>query len=126
VYEVHVSAVYTGNVGATVTVSTPTQSPACGTSFTLGKETLLFVGKDAGQPPARFLASLCRPDPLQSFDVKAVTEQVYGAPKPPDPAAPTASLPADHTVAWVFKVVAGVALVGTVGVAIVWRRRRTA
>lgn len=132
-YAVEVSAVYTGNVDANVTVSTSTEGTACGTSFPLNKERLFFVGgKDSD--PTQFGASSCGPSTGESFDTKAVVKELYGEPNPPAPAGPTAAKSSessaaatgsDGTVATVVAVVAGVAVLAAVGVALtLWIRRR--
>lgn len=132
-YEVEVSAVYTGDVAAKVTVSTPTEGTACGATIRLDKDRLFFV--NSGSDPTRFGATSCGPSTGQSFDAKAVAEELYGEPRSPAPAAPTASEAAgasessagsDSTVT-VVAVVAGVAVLAAVGVALMlWIRRRQA
>lgn len=126
VYEFDVSAVYTGNVGETVTVSTSSIGTACGASFTLDDEVLVFsLSHDSD---GTFGTNSCTPSgSTPGGGVEAATRKVYGEPHPPDPAAQTASLPGPGTpVARIVGIAAGVLVLGAVGVAglVVWRRRR--
>ena len=126
-YEIDVSQVYTGRVASTTTIGTDSEGPACGASLTLGEERLFAVSTSTLKSEM-FQTNMCSDFMLKSFDAEAVAEEAYGAPRPPDPAAPTASIPSDNTVARVVAIVAGAAvLVVVVGAAILlWRRRDVA
>jgi hypothetical protein len=121
IYEIDVSKVYKGNVGTRTTVATDADAPACGTSFALGSEAFLFVSKtDSGR--ARYWATTCGPATPTRFDIPVVTEQVYGAPEPPDRDAPTDSIASNGTTKRVTAVAGILALLGVIGVAF-WRTR---
>ncbi len=126
-YKFDVKAVYTGDVGKTVTVSTSSVSAACGKSFELGEEVLVFSKRNDSD--GTFGASSCSPSGSTSTEVKEATRKVYGDPRPPDQGAPTASLPGPGvSVARGVGIAAGGMVFGAVVVAgiIVWRRRDTA
>ena len=107
-YEIDVSQVYTGSVGSTTTIGTDSEGPLCGASLTLG-EKRLFAVSTSTLKSEKFQTNMCSDFMLKSFDAEAVAEEAYGAPRPPDPAAPTASIPSDNTVARVVAIVAGAA-----------------
>jgi hypothetical protein len=123
-YEIDVSHVYTGSVGSTTTIGTDSEGPLCGASLTLGEERLFAVSTSTSKSEM-FQTNLCSDFMLKSFDAKAVAQEAYGVPGPPDPAAPITSIPSDNTVARVVAVVAGAALLVVVvgAVILVWRRR---
>ncbi len=127
VYQFDVRTVYAGNVGATTTLST--SADTCGVSFDLGEETLVFARRSDSGSGAPYDAGLCTQVAAHRDDVDAVIQRVYGEPHPPDPGAPTASLPGPGaSVARVVGIAAGVIVLGAVAAAglVVWRRRGAA
>lgn len=87
IYEFEVSEVFKGDVGATTTVGTPTESASCGTDYEIGKEYLLFLSQPR-EIDAAWASYSCGPYTGTPFDIRAVTEQVYGPPHPPEASAP--------------------------------------
>jgi hypothetical protein len=127
VYEVDVSLVYTGNVGATATVSTSTGIGSCGTTFTLHDEGLFFV--QAGREPGHFSATSCGPTTTGSrYNTGEVLREVYGEPRAVQPVpAPTSSTSkgSNGTLAYVIAGVTAAAVLGAVGGVILLMRRRS-
>ncbi|WP_430333699.1 hypothetical protein [Rhodococcus sp. ACT016] len=100
----------------------------CGTGYEVGKEYLLFVSRPY-DVDAAWEGYSCGPYTGSPFDIRAVTEQVYGAPHPPEESAPVAVIgtrTAGTTVrATPILAVAGVVLVGAmVAAGVIVRRRR--
>ncbi|WFR73947.1 hypothetical protein P9209_10955 [Prescottella defluvii] len=91
IYEFEVSGVFKGDVGATTTVGTLADGNGCGTRYGVGKEYLLFVSKPY-EVDAAWEGYSCGPYTGSPFDIRAVTEQVYGAPHPPAESAPVATI----------------------------------
>ncbi|GAA1456932.1 hypothetical protein GCM10009619_08070 [Williamsia maris] len=127
IYEFSVSTVYKGDVGTRTTVRTSSQGASCGAEYRVGDEYLLFVGRTRGIHPT-WEASLCSPGAGGAFDVRAVTEQVYGPGHPPDGPSReigrwtrmTAGIP-DFVLLFVGVIVLGVGWAGVVHL----RRRRS-
>lgn len=127
IYEFSVSTVYKGDVGTRTTVRTPADGASCGAEYRVGDEYLLFVGRTRGIH-STWEASLCSPGAGGAFDVRAVTEQVYGPGHPPDESAPrreitrwtrmTAGIP-DFVLLF-----GGVVVLGAVWAGVVHLRRR--
>ncbi|MFZ2175064.1 MAG: hypothetical protein WAW17_13745 [Rhodococcus sp. (in: high G+C Gram-positive bacteria)] len=126
-YEFEVSQVFKGDVGSTTTVGTLANGNGCGTSYQVGDEYLLFVSRPY-QVDAVWEGYACGPYTGAPFDIRSVTEKVYGPPHPPREAAPkaesgwqtrtTAGIPTP------VLAVAGVVLVGLIGWSILVFRRR--
>jgi len=126
VYQFRVKEVYKGNVGDTTTVGTPRQDTACGASYTLFDDRLMFVRTSDGDP-AQFSATSCGPSSARRANITAVMERLYGPPRPPDSSAPSASIASDDDTAWALPVAGGAAVVVLLaaGIAFVfWRQRR--
>ncbi|MET0450517.1 MAG: hypothetical protein ABW137_01650 [Mycobacterium sp.] len=128
-YEIEVSEVYTGDVGAVVTLTTPSETAACGVSLELGEEDVFAVTASYSEP-ATFRTATCSRFAVGRFDVRKVAEEVFGAATPPVVTTPTATVAADEVSrsasgaviagAAVFTVVAGTAVL-----ILALRRRRT-
>ncbi|MBV6762615.1 hypothetical protein KV605_40000 [Rhodococcus opacus] len=128
-YEFEVSEVFKGEVGSTTTVGTLANGNGCGTSYQVGEQYLLFVSRPY-QVDAAWEGYACGPYTGAPFDIRAVTEEVYGSPHSPRESAPeseiswqnriTAAVPTPILVA------ADVVLLGVIGWGIsVVRRRRS-
>lgn len=127
-YEFEVSQVFEGDVGSTTTVGTLSNGNGCGTSYQVGDEYLLFVSKPY-DVDAAWEGHACGPYTGAPFDIRSVTEKVYGPPHPPRETAPTAAIGSQTRITAAIPtpvlVVAGLALVGLLGWgALVFRRRR--
>lgn len=120
VYQVDVSLVYKGDVGAQTTIATHTETTACGTSFTLRDEGLFFVHETDPGSDAQFWATSCGPMTKSRTDLTVVLRQLYGEPRVVASATPTAapdeSDGSNRTVAYV---VAGVAVAAVLGAVLV-------
>jgi hypothetical protein len=129
VYEVDVSLVYTGNVGATATVSTPNGIGSCGATITLHDERIFFTHEGSASPPM-FSASSCGPKTKSSYNTGEVLREVYGEPRAVQPvAAPTSSTSkgSNGTLAYVIAGVTAAAVLGALAAGVVMglsRRRR--
>ncbi|MDH6279225.1 hypothetical protein M2280_000430 [Prescottella agglutinans] len=129
IYEFEVSDVFKGDVGATTTVGTLAAGNGCGTRYEVGKEYLLFVSKPY-EVDAAWEGYSCGHYTGSPFDIRAVTEQVYGAPHPPEDSAPLAVIgtgtQGTAVRATPVLAVAGVVLVGAmVWVGVILHRRRS-
>lgn len=132
IYGFDVSAIYTGDVAIREAVATSSFGPACGSSFVLDDEIVVFAKRAApGEAPTGWTTFACSPSGKPSAPLADAIRAVYGEPRAPVPDAvteePVAAAPTSSgTVARLVGTAAG----GTVLVAmvvagfIVWRRRR--
>ncbi len=86
IYEFEVSEVYKGEVGDVTTVGTASEGAACGVSYVVGGEYLLFVSTPDGIDAA-WGSNLCLV-PTGQADTRAVLERIYGPPQLPTGWAP--------------------------------------
>ncbi|TQC41675.1 hypothetical protein EEB14_53340 [Rhodococcus sp. WS4] len=101
IYEFEVSGVFTGEVGSTTTVGTLANGNGCGTGYQVGEEYLLFVSKPYAVDAA-WEGYACGPNTGIPFDIRSVTEKVYGPPHPPRDSAP------DVEISWQARLTAGI------------------
>lgn len=121
-YEFSVREVFTGDVGATTEVATSTQGPACGTSYALGTEYLVFANthRTHGAP---WSDGSCSPTtPATNTRTRDAAVEAFGPPRAPDPAQHHAR--DEDGVQWAWAAGTGVAvlLLGLAG-ALILRRR---
>lgn len=85
-YEFSVRDVFTGDVGATTEVATSTQGPACGTSYALGTEYLVFANthRTHGAPWAD--GSCSATTPATNTRTRDAAVEAFGPPHAPEPA----------------------------------------
>ena len=121
-YQFDVSRVYKGDVGAATSVGTMSSGTACGTSYVLDTEQLMFVSKPY-EVDAEFQSYSCGPSADTDFDVQATVESVYGAGYVPDTGG-TVSVGVRVDKPVVIGAVAAVALI-SLGGGLYWRRRRS-
>ncbi|RVW01915.1 hypothetical protein [Rhodococcus xishaensis] len=96
-YEFEVREVFKGDIGTTTTVSSSVQGPACGRSFEVGTEYLVFTSTYQTHG-ARWSVNSCSATTESSNDrTREAAVTVYGEPGPPNPGAASFAMDAWST-----------------------------
>ncbi|MGA9873987.1 MAG: hypothetical protein WBQ44_22975 [Rhodococcus sp. (in: high G+C Gram-positive bacteria)] len=124
-YEFDVREIFRGEVGAATTVSTPSETSACGTSFALDTEYLVFTSTYSAKD-APLSANSCAATTSSADEfVRAATVAQYGEPRPLTDTERAVAEKSTPATAWWWGAgaIGGIALAAAAGT-LIWKTRK--